>query len=83
MDWVRTATSLFCHGARVLFEHHLLCDVVSTVHRLLDPSEEPSEIVDFWGKTRVSQHRTADQSWGHQGDHSGAVTVCLAVVTIQ
>ena len=26
-----------------------------TVLRPLDPSEEPSEVVDFWGKTRVSK----------------------------
>lgn len=29
------------------------------VHRPLDPSEEPSEIVDFWGKTRVSETQCA------------------------
>ena len=37
--------------------------ILLAVNRLLDPSEEPSEIVDFWGKTRVSQHNnTQDQS---------------------
>ena len=44
---------------RVKPDSHLAWSLVEqsldqTVHRVLDPSEDPSAVVDFWGKSRVS-----------------------------
>ena len=41
-------------GIKFFFKHFVFEKIL--VQRLLDPFEDPSKVVDFWGKNRVSNN---------------------------